>query len=161
MRKPKMWARLAALGAAVVLTAATQLVKPLVPQGAAVLVPGVLGLQYTQNYGISFSLLGDSAAAMRAVSAITGLAILVGIALLLMGKLRGAYIPGAALVMAGGAGNLIDRMLHGYVVDYIELLFVRFAIFNLADVLITCGVVWLAVWVLIGEPRGRGAVQRT
>jgi lipoprotein signal peptidase len=38
---------------------------------------------------------------------------------------------------------------------------VRFAIFNFADILITCGVVWLAIWVLVGEPRGRGAVKRT
>ena len=158
MPKQKLWVRLAAPGMAALLVVADQLIKGLMPQGEAVLIPHVLGLQYTRNYGISFSLFGNSAGAMRAVSIITGLVLLAGVVLLLAGKLRGAYTAGAVLVLAGGAGNLLDRLLHGYVVDYIELLFMRFAIFNFADILITCGVAWLALWVLIWEPRARKKV---
>ena len=43
------------------------------------------------------------------------------------------------LVVAGGIGNVIDRIMYGYVVDFIEPLFVDFAVFNFADCCITVG----------------------
>jgi len=43
------------------------------------------------------------------------------------------------LIIAGGLGNLIDRVFRGYVVDYLEFLFIKFAIFNFADCLVTVG----------------------
>ena len=49
-------------------------------------------------------------------------------------------------VLAGGIGNLIDRVLNGEVVDYINLLFMRFAVFNFADICVCVGV---ALWVLV------------
>jgi signal peptidase II len=146
---------MAALCAAAVLVAAGQWVARAIPRGSAVLIPRVLGLCYATNTGISFSLLGGSLSAMRAVSVVTGLALLAGAALILAGRVRGCYIPGAALVLAGGACNLFERLFHGGVVDYFEFLFVRFAIFNLADVLITCGAIWLAAWMLVLELRAR------
>ncbi len=48
---------------------------------------------------------------------------------------------GLSLVFAGGAGNAIDRFLQGYVVDFIELTFIDFPVFNVADIGITCGFV--------------------
>ena len=50
------------------------------------------------------------------------------------------------LVLGGGVGNLIDRVLNGEVVDYINLLFMRFAVFNFADICVCVGV---ALWVLV------------
>ena len=47
---------------------------------------------------------------------------------------------------AGGIGNLIDRVLNGEVVDYINPLFIDFAVFNFADILVCVGV---ALWVLV------------
>ena len=52
----------------------------------------------------------------------------------------------AVLVLGGGIGNLIDRVLNGEVVDYINLLFMRFAVFNFADICVCVGV---ALWVLV------------
>ncbi len=61
---------------------------------------------------------------------------------------RGKYLQQAALllVLGGGIGNLIDRVLNGEVVDYINLLFMRFAVFNFADICVCVGV---ALWVLV------------
>ena len=61
---------------------------------------------------------------------------------------RGRYLQQAALllILAGGIGNLIDRVLNGEVVDYINLLFMRFAVFNFADICVCVGV---ALWVLV------------
>ncbi len=48
-------------------------------------------------------------------------------------------------VYAGGLGNMIDRVWLGYVVDMIEVEFMRFAVFNVADCFITCGAIALMV----------------
>ena len=48
-----------------------------------------------------------------------------------------------AAIWAGGLGNMIDRVRLGYVVDMIELEFIRFPVFNVADCFITCGCVLL------------------
>lgn len=71
---------------------------------------------------------------------------------------------GGALVVAGGIGNAIDRFMQGYVVDFIELSFMRFPVFNIADIGVTCGVVLIFVAVLFfwrgdDAPR-RGAEDR-
>ena len=48
-------------------------------------------------------------------------------------------------ILAGGLGNVIDRVRLGYVIDMIEVEFVDFAIFNVADCFITCGCILLMV----------------
>ena len=48
-------------------------------------------------------------------------------------------------VFAGGLGNMIDRLRLGYVVDMIEVEFIRFPVFNVADCFITCGCILLLV----------------
>lgn len=52
---------------------------------------------------------------------------------------------GGALVVAGGIGNAIDRFIQGYVVDFIELSFIDFPVFNIADIGVTCGVILIFV----------------
>lgn len=46
-----------------------------------------------------------------------------------------------ALIVAGGVGNLIDRLTTEYVVDFIKFTFIDFPVFNVADICVTCGVV--------------------
>ena len=50
-----------------------------------------------------------------------------------------------AAIYGGGVGNLIDRLRLGYVVDMIEVDFMNFAVFNVADCFITCGCILLIV----------------
>jgi len=169
MPKPKLWVRLVTLAAAAALICADRWLKvrlswvlaPPAGQPKA-LWPGVAGLRYTENTGISFSMFGDSQAAMRVVSVITALVMLAGIIALLLGKIGGAApLCATALILAGGVGNLADRLAHGFVVDYIELLFINFAIFNFADICITCGVVLLTGWILWEEARRRKTAVKT
>jgi len=56
---------------------------------------------------------------------------------------------GLMLIVGGGISNLIDRVFRGEVVDYIDLKF--FTVFNLADILISAGVVVLLVFLLRGS----------
>ena len=59
------------------------------------------------------------------------------------------YYWSIGVVISGGIGNLIDRAFYGYVVDFIEPLFVNFAIFNIADCAVTCGAAVLIVSLII------------
>ena len=113
-----------------------------------VLIPGVLGLRYTENRGIAFSLLSGS----PVLPALLSLAVLLGAWLLLRNREIGTLPQVGIWMMAGGAaGNLLDRLLLGYVPDFIELLFVRFAVFNLADACLTVGC-GLVIWSLLFRP---------
>lgn len=58
------------------------------------------------------------------------------------------------LIISGGIGNLIDRIFNnGLVIDYIELKFINFAIFNFADCCVTIGVALMFIYVIFLENR--------
>ena len=62
---------------------------------------------------------------------------------------------GALLVLSGGLSNAWDRFFAGYVTDMLELLFVRFAIFNVADVCVCTGAALCALSLLAAPGTGR------
>lgn len=65
---------------------------------------------------------------------------------------------GLTLVLGGAIGNVIDRLLHGYVIDFIDLYWGRYhwPAFNIADSAITVGVILLLLTSLRGEPKPSG-----
>ena len=74
------------------------------------------------------------------LSIITGVIILAGIIAIILKKIKGGFLlTVSVMIIAGGLGNLIDRLSKGYVVDFIKTLFIDFPIFNFADILVTCG----------------------
>ena len=54
-----------------------------------------------------------------------------------------------SLIAAGGIGNAIDRFVNGFVVDFIDLTFMDFPVFNIADIGVTCGFVLLVIGYLL------------
>ena len=52
------------------------------------------------------------------------------------------------LLLAGAVGNLIDRAMRGFVVDMFQLLFMNFAVFNVADICVVCGGIAFCVYFL-------------
>ena len=105
-------------------------------------IPGVLALNYTENTGMAFSLFSGRAWLLGVVSAVC---IIGGWLTLRKYQLGTLSKVGAMLMLGGAVGNMIDRFLRGYVVDMFEALFVRFAIFNVADVALTVGTALMAV----------------
>ena len=67
---------------------------------------------------------------------------------------------GMWMIVGGGLGNLYDRAVYGGVTDFIEPLFVRFAVFNVADIAIVCGAALTALAVIIDEKRKENAHER-
>lgn len=108
------------------------------------LVPHWLAITYTLNSGAAFSLFATLPAAVRGLM-LDGLA---GVAVVVLGVLlaRGARPPvvsaAFALVMGGAAGNLLDRLVRGRVVDFIYVHYYSWSypVFNIADSAITIGV---------------------
>lgn len=134
--------------AAAVLVGVDQLIKRwatvvLLPKTAMTLIPGVLELRYFLNDGMAFSMLAGK---QKLLIAATSLMLLGVLWMLFARKLTPLERVAWTLVLGGGIGNLIDRVLNGEVVDYINLLFMRFAVFNFADICVCVGV---ALWVLV------------
>ena len=120
---------------------------------------GMFALRYVRNSGAAFSLFS---AHTTLLSVFTGLFLLVGLVILFSGKIRHALLRVAlVLVLAGGIGNWIDRVRFGFVTDYIEPLFMQFAVFNFADILITVGATLLVVWLVVDSIHGKKEKKAT
>ena len=119
-------------------------VRALAPVGAMPLIPHLVELRFVLNQGMAFSLLSGK----QLVLIVATSAALLLVAYELFFRSRGKLLQRIAfiLVLGGGIGNLIDRVLNGEVVDYINLLFMNFAVFNFADICVCVGV---ALWVLV------------
>ena len=132
---------------------AAKILAPGIPEGGTELIPGVVGLRYAENKGIAFSLLSGKPWLLGALS----LAVIAGAFLYLRKKrLHPMTLAGLMLMLGGAAGNMVDRFVHGFVPDMIEVLFMQFAVFNVADVCLCtgCGLVILAL-LLNKEPAGK------
>ena len=109
--------------------------------------PRVLDLAYVQNTGAAFSILESHTWLLTLISA---LVVLVLCRLAVNGFFRNTLgRVSAALVLAGGVGNLIDRAVFGFVTDMFRTVFMDFPVFNVADSCITIGVPLLFVYVLV------------
>ena len=102
------------------------------------IIPKIFGFNYVHNYGAGFSILSGKTDFLIYFTAIALLAIAFCIFTKKFETLSEELC--FVLILAGGIGNLIDRVVNGYVVDYIEFLFIEFPVFNFADILICVGV---------------------
>lgn len=121
-----------------------------IPLGGGVsVIPGVVELRFIYNQGMAFSMLSGRQTFLVLVTAV----VLAGVAWYLFFRCRGRalYRVSMILILSGGLGNLIDRVLSGQVVDYINLLFMHFAVFNFADICVCVGVGLLILCILLDE----------
>ena len=126
-------------------------------------IPGFIQLTNVHNTGAAFGFLKDVAVARWAFVVLT---ILVAIGAVIL--LRRNIIKGKlgrwmlVLVIAGGLGNCIDRVINGYVVDMFQFQFMNFAVFNVSDIFITvCGVIFCFYLVFHKEPEPEPAPVST
>lgn len=100
---------------------------------------GLFEFELVHNTGAAFGMGQGAGMIFIAVAAI--ITILAVLWLWLSPRRTALEVVGLSLVVAGGIGNCIDRLVTGYVVDFIKLTFVSFPVFNVADICVTCGVV--------------------
>lgn len=124
-------------------------VHTLKPVGTIRVIDQVFHLTYAENTGAAFSMMEGG----RIFFLILTPVMLALFAFILFSgriqKFSGEIA--AACIIAGGLGNFIDRMLNGFVVDMIYFVPINFPIFNVADILITCGVIVFIVLYLLSK----------
>lgn len=102
---------------------------------AVVVIKNVLQFNYLENDGAMLGMMGGKTALMTVLAVVC---VIVMIAVVFTGIIKDPIDYWCTLLMiAGGLGNIVDRIFRGYVIDYIEVLFIDFYIFNFADCLIT------------------------
>lgn len=118
------------------------------PAGSFTVIGGVLDFTFVENTGASFGMLSGG----RWLFIITTVIICLGLIYAFI-KLPRAKAPfwinlSFVLIMSGAIGNLLDRVFRGYVVDFIEVTFIDYPVFNIADIFIVTGAILFAFLVL-------------
>ncbi|MFR8548247.1 MAG: signal peptidase II [Lachnospiraceae bacterium] len=111
----------------------------LAPVGSVSVIPGVFEFFYLENRGAAFGMLADQ----------KGFFILVAALMCAAAAYIYIRLPEAhhytlmrvicILVVAGAAGNMIDRMLHAFVIDFLYVSLIDFPVFNIADCYVCIG----------------------
>ena len=100
----------------------------------------ILTIEYVRNYGAAFNLFSGSRLFLSFISVISTF-ILFYFIFIRENKLINKY--GLSFILAGTIGNGIDRILNGYVIDFIKIKYIDFPVFNIADIAINIGVLIL------------------
>ena len=118
------------------------------------LIKNVLCLTYTQNEGAAFSLFWGKKFFLLLFTGCI-LAVILAWSVHLIRSARGLFsVILSGMVAAGAAGNLIDRLFRGYVVDFIYFAPIDFPVFNIADSLVVVGCIGLIILIFLeGDER--------
>ena len=122
-----------------------------------VVIPKVFRITHVLNTGAAFSMFADSASPMAVRIGLIAFSLIAACAVLFMlwryGKRWSTASVGFALVLGGAVGNLYDRAVYHYVVDFLEvhIFSYHFPDFNVADSCITVGAILLVIEMLWGS----------
>ena len=113
------------------------------------LIKGIVSILYVRNTGAAWGMFEGKMIFFYLITAVA-----VGTLLYLMFKEKGKsklLLTAYSLILAGAVGNFIDRIRLGYVVDMFKFEFIDFPIFNVADICLTIGVIFLFYYVIFKE----------
>jgi len=150
------------IGIAALIVVADQFTKVLVlgsfQYGESLPITSFFNLVRVHNLGAAFSFLADAGGWQRWF--FTGLGTVAALVMVWMLRAHAGqrlFCSAISFILGGAVGNVIDRMLHGYVVDFLDFYWGRwhFPAFNLADSAITLGAILLILDELLRVRRGR------
>ncbi|WP_296141400.1 signal peptidase II [uncultured Anaerococcus sp.] len=110
----------------------------------------LLNFTYLENRGAAFGILQDS----RLFFIILTLAIVAVLVYYFIKNYKKNPIIlniALAMIISGAIGNFYDRLFQGYVVDFIEFAFIKFPVFNIADIFVTIGSLLMIIYLLFLE----------
>ncbi|MCI8521000.1 MAG: signal peptidase II [Clostridia bacterium] len=131
--------------------AADQIVKYLVSVNIGVgetafSVLNIFDVTYVQNQGAAFSVLSGRTVVLSVISVVFCIA--VAVFWIKKKPSNPLLCTSLSLLFAGALGNGIDRIFRGYVVDYINLTFINFPVFNIADIGVTVGAALFILYII-------------
>jgi len=101
----------------------------------------IFRLDFVKNYGAAFNIFSGSRIFLSCISII--FSILLIYLILTKNKLKTSDLYSYSFILGGTIGNGMDRILKGFVVDFINLNFIDFPVFNIADISINIGFIFL------------------
>ncbi len=119
------------------------------PKGFIDVIDGIFSLTYVRNTGAAFGILQGQ---KWLLLGLTVLVLIGAVWYLLHSKITNPILlTSGSAVMAGAVGNLIDRIRLSYVIDFLEVRFISFPVFNVADCCIVVGMLVLGIYILRGK----------
>lgn len=141
------------------LAAADQLLKLLVarnvkPVGSITVLPGFLNWDYVENRGMAFGMLQGG----RWIFIILTAVVCAFIVFAMFRYTHHEFFSWAAsaLIVGGGVGNMIDRILHEYVIDYISVSFFP-PVFNFGDCCVVIGAIFFLIHAIFFAEKDSGS----
>ncbi len=134
-------------------------VKFLMPISSVEVIKNILSFTYVENRGIAFGMFAGRRVFFIVVSVII-LAVVVFVVVKTPRQSRSAFLKlGGALVISGAVGNLTDRIIKGFVVDFIEVRFIDFPVFNIADIAVCVGAAMLIIHFLFFDGKNVSSAE--
>ncbi len=121
-------------------------VNVLKAEGSIPIINGIFHLTYVENRGAAFGMLQNGRIFFIVITVLL-LVAAVYFAPKIFGKSK-VLDFGAVFVLAGALGNLIDRILRGFVVDMLDFCLIDFPVFNIADIFVCIGAFLICVYIL-------------
>ena len=125
-------------------------VKYLMPINTYPLLENVFHLTYVENRGAAFGILQNHRWVFMIISTVV-MAVIVFVIFKYKKFLHPIIMVGLSFTVGGGIGNMIDRTIKGFVVDFFDFTLIDFAVFNVADTFICIGVGLIFLDVLLGK----------
>ncbi len=118
------------------------------PIGSLPIIRDIFHFTYIENRGAAFGMMEGKKLVLIGLTAVV---LLAAVFLVLTGKIENNnnLLFSVCVIIGGGVGNLIDRIYRGFVVDYIHLKIINFAVFNFADICVTLGTAWLLLYLIL------------
>lgn len=132
----------------------------LYPDKSADFIKGIAEFRYAENTGAAFSMLGGAGGRWFLVALSTAAIAALAYYMFVRAQKNLWLYWSLAVLLAGAAGNLIDRVLLGYVIDFINPTFIDFAVFNIADCAVTLGSGSLIIYLLCDMFKKSGKKRR-
>ncbi len=113
----------------------------------------VLHLTYLENTGAAFGMLKNHRWVFLVLTTVT----IIGLSVYLFKFAENNKIlkTSISFIVGGGVGNMIDRLLAGYVVDFIDFRLIDFAIFNIADSFVCVGAALMVLYIFITPDKSK------
>jgi len=109
-------------------------------QGQLEIIPNIFSLTYVENYGTAWGLFAEFNAVIKVILPIVILGILMYFSYNSKSK---SDIVFSTFILGGALGNYIDRMMRGFVVDFLD--FKVWPVFNFADIMIVIGCILMCI----------------
>lgn len=133
-----------------------QALTKLKPIKNIVVIKGFLDFTFVENRGAAFGILSGRRVFFILLTVVVVVGIIYSFYKLPKTKEYNWLKCGLVLVLSGAVGNVIDRAVRGYVVDFLEVTFIKWPVFNLADIYVVigaCFILFLSLFVIKEEEK--------